>query len=232
MRSLLPLVCLTANLVHTLPAGAVTIPVVETACATPEHDWRCFGAEAPALLSTTSDQPDQEWTITPILPEDPENWQLIHLAAGFASATFQLVYPLSSTGGGALLSEASFTDSEALTFLTTGLFLAASCGEATSGPYTGKLVCSDGNSLVGQFSFEKGLPSEPEPPSLAGPLAIHVLWTLLGSDVPEASSLNVSGAYFSYVYERNPVPEPATSVLIASGLAALAAWRRPRVRRR
>jgi len=206
-------------------ADAVSIPVVESSCGDPMLGWRCFGTGT-YYLTTTFDQPDADWTITPILPDDPENWRLINVAAGFlGDLTYTFVFPTPGLTNSAWLDESSFIDSEGRTFFTASKLLEeAFCSEETAGPYTGKWVCGEGNTIEAGASFGETpygiFPLlDPTLPSLDGPITIHVDWRILGTDVPEASQLNVPAAFY-YIFE--PVPEPSTGLLVMAGILGLA----------
>lgn len=205
-------------------ADAAPIPLVETPCGTAAQEWRCFGTGAgTAALTTNFDQPDGDWTISPVLPEDAANWRVIDLSAGFGNTVFQLVYPVTSTIPSAAMSvEATFTDSAGRVFSTGGNWLMGSCDVATVGLNAGKPVCSDGNGGTAGYHYGPGNPLDPDPPSFDGPITIHVDWTYFGEiEAPESSSLYV-GAYFNYVLEKNPIPEPGTGILVMTGLLGLA----------
>jgi len=195
-----------AGEVATLPA--VSIPMVEWPCGDAMHHWRCFRTTGDTTLTTTFNQPDGDWTITPILPDDPENWRLINVGVGFSgSIDYGFVFPPAplAPGTGALLA-ATFVDSEGRTLLTASRQLEGFCRVATAGLYVGKWICSDGESFYAEANFgEIGdiQPLDPNLPSLNGPITIHVDWTLFATDVPEWSSMNVRTAFFGYIFERN-----------------------------
>jgi hypothetical protein len=205
-------------------AGAVAIPLLESPCGSPPQELRCFGLQAD--LTTTYDQPIAEWTVTPILPPDPENWQLIGLSAGFGSSTYTFVYPDANTDLVAVLLVASFIDVDGRTFLTASNALQPFCQTATSGAHTGKWVCSDGNSLGSPYRFDPQNPLDPIPPALDGPITIRIAWSVFGMEVPEFSSMSANATTFGYVLEGVPIPEPSSGLLVLTGLLAMAHWRK------
>ena len=227
MRSLVHLALASATLSSALEGTAASLPVIEVPCSA---NHRCFGLDPSEVrLSAGFEAPDVEWTITPLVPDDPTNWRLVGVFAGFRGPVgYGFVFPAPGPSMGAWADEFSFTDAQGRVFITTEMRLDdPSCVDG-SGALAGKWICSQGDGLFQHWAFGE-LPSDGDPvdpllPSLDGPISIRLETTIFGSGTPESGGFNVHGVYFDYVYAQ--IPEPGSGLLVALGLLGLAYRRR------
>lgn len=153
------------------PKGiAASLSTVETPCS---PGLRCFNLEPVERLTVTPDNPDMEWTFTPILP-DLTNWQPVNVYAGGGSVGYGFIFSAPRPFVWAL-AQFSFTDSQGRVFIDTLVGSAAGgCFDGT-GVFDGKWICSDGGAYAGTWTFGEppnfsaDHPLDPMLPSLDGP---------------------------------------------------------------
>jgi hypothetical protein len=224
-------------LLYAEAASADSLSVTEYQnCGAPPgyNEVRCYFLDGNSpggglSITTTYDNPDREWTIDPIHPEDPENWRLVSFNVGFwSNVTFGFVYPSPGPYGSASI-DASFTDSQGRVLLNDSRSLGDGCLAPTSGPYLGKWLCTGGDGIgppyVASFGEFGDAPPDPILPSLDGPITLRLDWSVYGP-APESSAMTVNSIYLYYYYELVAVPEPSTGLLVMTGLFGLAYQKR------
>lgn len=237
------------TLVLVLAVSFVAIGARESAAAT--IDTPCFESTYNSLrcgaglesTTTTASDPDRTYTFNPILPDDPENWELDYLYARVQGiVTYSVVYDYLGPGkgpdAGANLRELSILASSGVPFASTstGLYYDL-CSFRVA--LEGKWACSDGNTagnggiLIDQDSTNSA--KDAAAALLTGPVTVVLDWDARVEGTPESTAFSVrtsdaGGAIadFGYRFRRvSPaVPEPSAALLYAGGLILFAATRR------
>lgn len=213
------------------PGAALALPeaFLETPCTRPLALRRCFGLGADGgFVETGLGTPRLDLRIALRRPEGPE-WRLVAVELRFAgTASYRFSYSSSGAVQSASLEALSFLDSDGVELASTSRSLEPLCGPVAVG--TG-WECADGNSVqISGAAF--GAFGELHPPQLPLPVlrdfvTLRASWIVSGPGEPDLGSLlRVDGISFHYTFDV--IPEPATALLTALGIVALALHRRER----